>query len=140
MAEVARRPWFPDFCRLPRIAAVLAIAELVVLIIALAPSRAGHWNANEFGAASAFALWLGLTIAIAYCKARPVIDRLPHAVALSAALLLPLVVGMLGAFAIQQIDLGLGMALTLPVSERWRFMLGVGGLATLISGLSLRYF
>ena len=41
MAEAAPRSWFPDVCRLPRIAAVLAISELVVVIIALTPSRAG---------------------------------------------------------------------------------------------------
>jgi two-component system sensor histidine kinase AlgZ len=140
MPEAARRRWFPDFCRLPRIAAVLAIAELVVVVVALAPTRAKHWNANEFGAASAFALWLGLTIAILYCKLGPAIERLPRTPGFVAALALPLVVGALGAFAIQQIDLGLGLHLTLPEAERGRFMLGIGALATLISGLSLRYF
>ena len=47
MADVERRPWFPDFCRLPRIAAVLAIAELVVLIIGLAPSHRPPWTARR---------------------------------------------------------------------------------------------
>ena len=53
MADAARRPWLPDFCHLPRIAAVLAISELVVLIIGLAPTHLQRWNAQEFLAASA---------------------------------------------------------------------------------------
>jgi two-component system sensor histidine kinase AlgZ len=68
----ARVQWFPDFCRLPRIAAVLAIAQLVVVVVRLAPHPGSSWSPAEFIAASAFALWLGLVIAVVYCKARPV--------------------------------------------------------------------
>ena len=140
MVDAERRPWLPDFCRLPRIAAVLAIAELVVLIIALAPTRDRHWSAQEFLAASAFALWLGLTQAIVYCKSRALIDPLPRALGIAAALLLPLLIAMFGAAAVQQIDIGLGTHYTLPESERWRFIGSVAALAVLISALSLRYF
>jgi two-component system sensor histidine kinase AlgZ len=140
MAEAERRPWFPDFCRLPRIAAVLGIAQLLVLIIALAPSHAPGWSVQEFVAASSFALWLGLTIAIAYCKAGPFISRLSRQVGFAAALVLPLVIAGFGAWAVQQIDLGLGTQYTLPGELRWRFIGSISALAMLISALALRYF
>ncbi len=136
----ARVPWLPDFCRLPRIAAVLAIAELVVVVVRLAPSQSPAWSAAEFLAASAFALWLGLVLAIVYCKARPLLAALPVPVGIACALLLPLLLGAGGAWAIQVVDLGLGTQYTLPLAQRWRFIGSVAGLATLISALALRYF
>jgi two-component system sensor histidine kinase AlgZ len=135
-----RRPWFPDFCRMPRIAAVLGITELVVVIIALAPTHAQRWSAQEFIAASVFALWLALTLAVTYCKAKPMIDRLPAALAFGAATLLPLVVAAFGAWCVQQIDMGLGLGYTLPAADQWRFVASVAALAVLISALALRYF
>ena len=140
MADAARRPWFPDFCHLPRIAAVLAIAELVVLVIGLAPTHAQRWNAQEFLATSAFALWLGLTQAIVYCKTRAVIERLPYALGLTVAMLLPLLIAAFGAWSVQQVDIGLGTHYTLPEDQRWRFLGSVAALSMLICALSLRYF
>ena len=135
-----RRPWFPDFCRMPRIAAVLGITELVVVIIALAPTHAQRWSLQEFAAASVFALWLALTLAVIYCKAKPAIDRLSPPLAYASAGALPLVVAAFGAWCVQQIDLGLGLGYTLPADQRWRFVSSVAMLAVLISALVLRYF
>jgi two-component system sensor histidine kinase AlgZ len=135
-----RRPWLPDFCRMSRIAAVLGITELVVVIIALAPTHAQRWSLQEFAAASVFALWLALTLAVIYCKAKPAIDRLPAPLAFGSAALLPLIVAAFGAWCVQQIDLGLGLGYTLPAEQRWRFVSSVAMLAVLISALALRYF
>ncbi|MEO8160656.1 MAG: histidine kinase [Arenimonas sp.] len=135
----ARRPWLPDFCRLPRIAAVLAIAELVVVVLWLAPTGERGWSAPEFGAVSAFALWLGLVLAVVYCKARLQLERLPAPLGIAIALALPLLVGAGGAWALQTIDIGLGIRYTLPHSP-WQFTGSVAALVTLIAALTLRYF
>jgi two-component system sensor histidine kinase AlgZ len=45
-----------------------------------------------------------------------------------------------GAWAVQQIDIGLGTYYTLPENEQMRFIGGIAALAMLISALTLRYF
>ena len=106
--------WLPDFCRLPRIAAVLAIAELVVVVVRLAPHPGSHWSPVEFLAASAFALWLALVLAVVYCKARPLFERLPRPLGIAGALLMPLLVGGACAWMVQFLDTGLGTHYTPP--------------------------
>jgi two-component system sensor histidine kinase AlgZ len=140
MSEDTRVHWLPDFCRLPRIAAVMAIAELVVVVVRLAPHAGTRWSVTEFVAASAFALWLALVMAVVYCKARPLMEGLPMPVGIVAALLMPLVVGAVGAWTVQGLDVGLGTHFTPPISRRWQFVGSVAALSTLIAALSLRYF
>src|SRR3954469_720783 len=72
-------PWLPDLCRLPRLATMFGVAELVVLILALAPDGGAPWNPQRFLSASAFALWLALTIAVLLCASRRQLSRLPGA-------------------------------------------------------------
>src|SRR5690349_10267895 len=110
MADPARTPWLPDLCRLPRIAACLGVAELVVL--ALAPRSGQAWSLAEFAAASLFALWLALIVAVALCKARPQIDRLPRWLGGLVALALPVAAAGFGAVVVHQLDLGLGTKLS----------------------------
>jgi two-component system sensor histidine kinase AlgZ len=135
-----RAQWFPDFCRLPRIAAVLAIAELVVVIVRLAPHPGSSWSLAEFTAASAFALWVGLVIAVVFCKAGPALQRLPPPLGIASALLLPLLIGAAAAWMVQGLDIGLGTQYTPPISRRWQFLGSVAALSTLIAALTLRYF
>jgi two-component system sensor histidine kinase AlgZ len=135
-----RRPWLPDFCKLPRIAAVLGVAELVVLVIALTPHADGRWGLREFAAASVFGLWLALIVAIVLCKTRALIDRLPRWLGIAAAMSLPMAAAALGAWSVQEIDTGLGYGLTLPAHESVRFISSVALLTGLITGVALQYF
>ena len=50
----------PDFCRLPRIAAVCGVAQLAVVLVFLSPNQShlGSWQGFLF--VSAFAQWLAL--------------------------------------------------------------------------------
>jgi two-component system sensor histidine kinase AlgZ len=136
----ARTPWMPDLCRLPRIAAGLGVAQGVVVVLALAPRADDAWTLAEFGAASLFALWLALLVAVALCKAREWIDRLPRWLGLVVAVSLPVAVAALGAAIVYRIDVGLGTGLSLPYGEGLRFVSSIALLAGLISGAALRYF
>jgi len=140
MTDDPRVHWLPDFCRLPRIAAVLAIAELVVVVVRLSPHAGTHWSATEFVAASTFALWLALVMSIAYCKLGPTLSRLPMPLGIGAALLMPLVVGGAGAWVVHFIDVGMGTQYTPPDSRSLQFVGSVAALSTLIAALALRYF
>ena len=43
-AGTEREPWLPDLCRLPRLAVMLGVAELVVVVLALSPDGGeGVW-------------------------------------------------------------------------------------------------
>ena len=140
MSASARDPWLPDLCRLPRIAAGLGVAQLVVVVLALAPREGGAWSLAGFCAASVFALWLALVVAIALCKSKPLIDRLPPGLGLLAAIALPMTVAALAAYAVHQLDIGLGTHFGLPAEESLRFVSSIALLTAVITAISLRYF
>ncbi|KAG0732104.1 hypothetical protein G6F23_014650 [Rhizopus arrhizus] len=52
MAPASTPPWMPELCRLPRLAAMLGLAELVVVVLALAPDGSRHWTFGELLSAS----------------------------------------------------------------------------------------
>ena len=39
-----REPWLPDLCRLPRLVVMLSMAELIVVVLALAPDGGARWT------------------------------------------------------------------------------------------------
>ena len=67
--------WMPDLCRLPRLAMMFAVAELVVLVLVLSPDDETRANLGRFASASGFALWLALTIAALLCASRRWLSR-----------------------------------------------------------------
>ena len=139
MADPRRpAPWLPDLCRLPRLAAMLGLAELVVLVLVLAPDDARTWTLARFVSASGLALWLALAVAVLLCKLRGPISRLPQRVGAATAVALAALVALLGAGTIHALYTTLGSE---PLGvEFWRFSGGCAAVATLIVALALRYF
>src|SRR5690606_25103777 len=73
-------PWLPDLCRLQRLATVFGVAELAVVVVALAPDGGREWSLVRFLSASGFALWLALTAAVTLCALRGWFSRWPRPV------------------------------------------------------------
>jgi two-component system sensor histidine kinase AlgZ len=139
MADPESTPWLPDLCRLPRIAACLGVAQLVVIVLALAPRAERAWSWAEFVAASLFALWLALIVAVVLCKARPTIDRLPRWLGGLVAVALPMVAAASGAVVVHQLDVGLQLHLGVPPQQAMRFTSSAALLTGLITIVALRY-
>ena len=135
----ASEPWLPDLCRLPRLATMFGVAELVVLVLALAPDGGARWNPQRFVSASGFALWLALTIAVLLCASRRQVSRLPVALGSLVAVAGAALIAVLGAAMLYQLDRSLGYHMV-PASVRLvQFALGSGAIAALITAVVLRY-
>jgi len=132
-------PWLPDLCRLPRLATMFGVAELVVLVLALAPDGGARWNPQRFLSASAFALWLALTIAVLLCASRRQLSRLPVPLGSLTAVLLAALIAMLGAGMLHQLDRSLGYGLIPANVHTLAFASGSAAIAALISAVVLRY-
>ena len=133
-------PWLPDLCRLTRLATMLGVAELVVLLIALAPDGGGDWTPERFLSASGFALWLALTVSVLLCVARARLSRLPRPVGGVLALLLAATVAALGAAMLYLIDSNLGAGMVAPAVSVHRFAAGSAAMAVVVVATVLPYF
>ena len=111
MDATDREPWLPDLCRLPRLAIMFGVAELAVLVVALAPDGGEEWSPARFVSASGFALWLALTVSVLLCAVRPALSRLSRPVGGFLAIAMSAVIAALGAAMLHAIDSALGYAL-----------------------------
>ncbi|MCC8362909.1 histidine kinase [Lysobacter sp. A6] len=139
MEPAPGEPWLPDLCRLGRLATMLGVAELVVCVIALAPSADAEWTAARFASASAFALWLALTVSVVLCVARRPLSRLRPWVGGTAAVLVAALISATGAALVFAVDRGLSYGLVPDSMQLSRFVGGSAAIATLIVAVVLRY-
>lgn len=134
-------PWLPDLCRLPRLLAMLGLAEMVVVVLALAPDGERAWSVEDFLSVSGFALWLALAVTVTLCVARARISRLPQALGAALAIVLATVIGLLGSGTLHALYAVLG---NMPVVGSgvgfWRFTLGSAATVALIAAMALRYY
>jgi two-component system, LytTR family, sensor histidine kinase AlgZ len=135
--------WLPDFCRVPTLFVVMVAAQIIVLAAVLMPRAGGDPAAagDRLFVASVFAQWLALLATVLLCKLRPAIQRLqPRLLSYFAAWLLPTASTALGAAAVQQLDLMLGLGLTVPSGHGLQFALSCAAVAGLLAAALLRYF
>jgi two-component system sensor histidine kinase AlgZ len=132
-------PWLPDLCRLGRIATMLGVAELVVAVIALAPSADSEWTLARFASASAFALWLALSVSVALCLLRRPLSRLRPWMGGTSAVLGATLIAATGAALVFVIDRGLASHLVPDSMRMHRFVGSSAAITTLIVAVVLRY-
>lgn len=131
-------PWLPDLCRIPRIAVMLGLAQLVVLVVALVPDGSRSWGLHGFLVASGYALWLALSVSALLCVSRQRLSRLPMRLGAAAAVGIALAVSALAAAIVHGLFASVGTAGALP--PFWRFVGGSATVVALLTALALRYF
>ena len=140
MADTAPpQPWLPDLCRLTRLATMLGVAELVVVLIALAPDGGADWTPGRFVSASGFALWLALTVSVLLCVARVRLSRLPPLLGGVLALALAGMVAALGAAMLRLIDGNLQTGMVPQAVSLPRFAAGSAAMTVVVVATVLPY-
>lgn len=132
--------WLPRFCRLPTLFAVMLVAELVVLIVLLAPGgdARGWWS--RLGVASVFAQWLALLNAVMLCSLGAPLQRLSMRAGLMVAWLLTIAMTALASAVVASLDRAAGLGLVPAGTNDMHFVLGNAAICALISAALLRYF
>ncbi|MGY0612774.1 MULTISPECIES: sensor histidine kinase [unclassified Luteimonas] len=134
----ADEPWLPDLCRLRRLAAMLGIAQLVVVVVVLVPDAGSHWDLPRVLSTSGFALWLALSVSVLLCVSRRALSRLPRRTGALVAVALAAAVAGVVAAVVHALFASVGEAGSWPTAMR--FVTGSAGVVTLITALALRYF
>lgn len=126
----------PDFCSAASVFTLVVVAELVVVIDALAPDARLQWRG--FSTATLFVVWLAVLASALLCWLAPRLARLPRGVAYACAWAALVLLVALASGVVAWLDRALGTGLT-PVSAL-RFVLGNTILAALLGAALLRYF
>ncbi len=138
MAVSTTRLWLPHFCRLPELFSLMVVAELVVVLLALAPPYA-HSGLRELGLASVFVQWLALLNAVVLCSLSEVLQRRSLRGGFVIAWLLSISTTALGSAVVYSMDHALGLGLTPAAGQGVRFVLGNALICALLAAALLRY-
>lgn len=139
-AEDAGRHWFPDFCRLPTVFAVMVAAELVVLIIALSPSAVPRDTYAFISTVSFLVQWIAVMCAALLCTLRPWLSRWPVWAGLTFAYAAILTVCAAGSWMAGWVDRSLGLGFSAGLPSIAELILGNLAVCALVAAAALRYF
>lgn len=126
----------PDFCSAASVFTLIVVAELVVVIDALAPDAQMGWRG--FSTATAFVVWLAFLASLLLCSLKPLLIRWPRALAYPLAWCALVALVAMSSTVVSWLDHALDFALT-PASGV-RFVVGNTVLAALLGAALLRYF
>jgi two-component system sensor histidine kinase AlgZ len=132
--------WLPDFCSLRVLLALLAVAEVVVLIVVLAPNRDGAPALGRVFVDSVYVQWLALCCALALCRLRAPISRLGVVAGVALAYGCVVAIVALGSALVFWLDTTLGLKLTVPDGTALHFVGGNIAIAALVTAAAFRYF
>jgi two-component system sensor histidine kinase AlgZ len=125
----------PDFCSAGSVLTLALVAELVVVIDALAPDARMDWRG--FSTATVFAVWLALLASLLLCRLVPLLLKRPRPLALPSAWAALVLLVAAASAAVAWLDHALGTGLT-PGSVV-RFVVGNTVLAALLAAALLRH-
>lgn len=136
-ASIAQRPWLPDFCTLGALFPLILLAQLVALIVVLAPAASNqhHSLLLDLGPACLFTFWVALLCAAGLCLLKMPLRRLGPVRGGALALLLVLLISLGCAAAAVQLAPVLGLKAANPIEFQWR----VASLSVLVAAAALRY-
>jgi two-component system sensor histidine kinase AlgZ len=131
--------WLPQFCSAPTLFAVMVVAELVALVVVLAPEPAARPWLPRLGVVSVYAQWLALLNAVVLCSLRLPLQRLGTLAGFVVAWLASVLASALASAVVCQLDQALGLRLSVPPAENARFVFANAAIAALIAAALLRY-
>ena len=131
--------WLPQFCSAPTLFAVMIVAELVALVIVLAPEPQLRPWLPRLGVVSVYVQWLALLNAVVLCSLRRPLERLDARAGFVIAWVVSLLVTALASAVVCQMDQALGLGLSVPAGSSLRFVLGNTAICALIAAALLRY-
>ena len=129
----------PQFCDGPTLFALMVVAELVALVVVLAPEANPRPWLPRLGVLSVYVQWLALVGAVVLCSLRPTLQRLGARTGLMVAWGAAVGVTALGSAVVARIDQALGFGFGVPPSETARFVAANAAICALIAAALLRY-
>jgi two-component system sensor histidine kinase AlgZ len=132
--------WLPDFCSWPVLFALMVVAELVALVVVLAPADVSIPTWQQLGIASLTVQWLAVLWTVCLCKSRPLLLRLAPWMAEFAAYGLMLATTALASWLLFSLDRALGLGFTDAGQSLGRFVLRNSVICALVAAAVLRYF
>ncbi|MCK9539650.1 sensor histidine kinase [Dokdonella sp.] len=131
----------PPFCSAPTLFAVMVVAEMVALVLVLAPlpvADAEPWL-ERLGVVSLYVQWLALLNAVVLCSLRASLQPLATTTGLAIAWAVSVAVTALASLLVCRIDQALGLGLSATPEQTARFVLSNALIAALLAVVLLRY-
>jgi two-component system sensor histidine kinase AlgZ len=138
-APVTATAWLPQFCSAPTLFAVMIVAELVALVIVLAPEMNPRPWLPRLGVVSVYVQWLALLNAVVLCSLRGPLEQLRLRAGFVLAWVVSLLVTALASAVVYQMDQALGLHLGAPAGSGRRFVFDNAAICALIAAALLRY-